>query len=271
MAREEANTIYWRCVKVTECNGSAKTSFVDLASIPINSEVEVTLMKTHLHASDQAEIVVKEKMDEMKRRARSEPNEPPAMIVQEVTSTIRDEEVLVRLRERQTLMRGINRWQNSERPQNPQTLGDVQIREPYTLTKSGERFLQLDIEVTDGNKILMFYTEPDLRRLCDSESDFMDGTFSTAPRLFYQLYSIHGVVGPYVYPLIYCLTTRKSQATYTAILTHLRDHATRLGLNFSPRRITCDFEAAAINAVRDVLPECEISGYLCFADLCMTY
>lgn len=256
------NTLNWRCIKSSICNGTAKTDFYDLNTIPVNTRVQVTIMKPHLHDQDQEEIEVMETRNEIRRRARSEPNENPANIIREATSFIQNEEVLVRLPERQTLMRGINRWQNSQRPTNPNTLEEIRIVEPYNLTNQGEVFLQLDTDMGDNNKLLIFYTETNLTNLCSGRQWFMDGTFKTAPRLFFQLYTIHGVVGPYVYPLIFCLTSRKSQETYVAILTHIKEHAERLGLNldYSQIRITCDFEQAAINAVRIVFPGCIIAG-----------
>lgn len=73
---------------------------------------------------------------------------------------------------------------------------------------------------------------------------------------------MHGIVGPYVYPLIYCLTTRKSEETYVAILQHLKDQATRFGMNLAPRKIICDFERATMNAIQEIFPEALVIGCL---------
>lgn len=83
-----------------------------------------------------------------------------------------------------------------------------------------------------------------------------------APKLFHQLYTVHGMVGNYVYPLVYCLSTRKNQATYEMIFRRLKDHATELSLNLEPTRVTCDFELAAINAIKIVLPNTQVGGCL---------
>lgn len=179
-------TINWRCVK-GPCVGTAKTIYLDLETVAVGTEVDVILRKEHLHEPDFAEVEIRERVNTMKDIAERDPNVNPSMIVQEVTNEITDEEVLQRLPERQTLLRGINRAQNRNRPANPLSLNDLNFRSPYTETLNGERFLQYDTELADGNRVVIFYTIDDLRRLCSSESIFMDGTFKTVPSLFYQV------------------------------------------------------------------------------------
>ena len=48
-----------------------------------------------------------------------------------------------------------------------------------------------------------------------SPSWFMDGTFKTAPELFFQLYTIHSCTANRVLPCVYALLPNKQQATYT--------------------------------------------------------
>lgn len=94
-------TINWRCVKTALCSGSAKTGFLDLDNVPVNTTIPVTLMKRHLHDPDEAGVIVEETVNEIKRRARLQPNGAPSSIIQEVTNEIESEEVLMRLPERQ--------------------------------------------------------------------------------------------------------------------------------------------------------------------------
>lgn len=108
----------------------------------------------------------------------------------------------------------------------------------------------------------MFYTIQALQYLINSSDIWIDGTFKTCPKLFHQLYVIHGTVLGHVFPLIYCLTTRRTEATYRTILQHLVDHAREIGFTLNPARVHCDFELAAINAVEHVLPNATIAGCL---------
>lgn len=72
------------------------------------------------------------------------------------------------------------------------------------------------------------------------------------------MWTLHGLVFNHVFPLVYCLTTRKTQITYTTIFSHLSAHATELGLVLNPSRLVCDFELAVINSVSEVLPDTQI-------------
>lgn len=126
--------INWRCIKQAMCVGTAKTSYVDLNSTPINSTISVTTMKDHLHDADSAEVAVKETINEIRLRARQHPNDVPSRIIQGVTNPIENEEVLIRLPERQNVARIVNRAQNSTRPRNPITLDEFRIEPPYNLS-----------------------------------------------------------------------------------------------------------------------------------------
>lgn len=185
LSRPEANTINWKCVQT--CCGTAKTEYFDLKTVPINTEVDVTLMKDHTHGRDDVAIEVREVVTEIKRRERSQPNSSPAEIIRDVTSTVERNEVLQRLPERQTIMRSLHRAQNIRRPAIPRTLDEVLINGPYALMMNAQQFLQHDIYLADGNRLVIFYSIDDLRRLCLSDAIYLDGTFKTAPRLFYQV------------------------------------------------------------------------------------
>ena len=88
-----------------------------------------------------------------------------------------------------------------------------------------------------------------------------DGTFSTAPRQFMQLYSIHGLVGGVVYPLVFTFMTRRTQAIYNALLMQLvAISATRFNIDLAPHRVSTDFEKAAINAFKEVFPNVVVTA-----------
>ena len=78
----------------------------------------------------------------------------------------------------------------------------------------------------------------------------MDGTFQTAPSLFAQIYTIHSEVNGQYFPLVISLLPDKQEITYRRMLTKLQVEAGNLNLAFAPQVVHCDFEMAAINAVR---------------------
>lgn len=68
-----------------------------------------------------------------------------------------------------------------------------------------------------------------------------DGTFATVPTLFYQLYTIHGIVRDFTFPLVYLLSTRNHEEFYRQILSHLKAHATDISCDLTPQFISSDF------------------------------
>ena len=63
-------------------------------------------------------------------------------------------------------------------------------------------------------------------------------------------------------PCVYCLTTKKDEHVYIKILRHLLAARQQLGIALDPRRLTCDFELATINAFKRVFPLIHIAGCL---------
>lgn len=159
------------------------------------------------------------------------------------------------LPERNHIIRNIHRQQSKHRPSNVNSLENLVIQSPYDRTKNGDIFLQHDSGMDEnGDRYILFYTRENLKKLCGSRIILCDGTFKTVPSMFFQLYSIHAVFMGYTFPLIYCLSTRKTQNFYTQMMGRIRDHASELNLNFNPQIIMSDFELAFINAARDIFP-----------------
>lgn len=264
---KDKTTTYWRCVKRDVCGATLVTEFYDKRrneNLAENSEIAVIKLgrKPHTHEIESEQVIADDIVRGIKRRATAHPNEPPLQILQEELQNVRSTEVLVRLPERRTLFRQINRVQNRQRPVNPRSLEELIFREPYTKTLDSKQFLQYDSGPEDQNRIVLFYVEEGLIKLCASRSIDADGTFKVVPQMFGQMYTMHGEVGGHVFPLVYCLTVRRTQETYDRIFQHLKQHATRLGQQLQPDRFVVDFELAAINSVRAVFPEAVIQGCL---------
>ena len=112
-------------------------------------------------------------------------------------------------------LRSINqiRQQALETMPKPKNLESVdEIPEPLKLTHSGDTFLYFDSGKSDS-RVLVFATLPALDLLSQSEICHCDGTFSVAPIVFYQVYTIHGVIENAVIPLVYALLPNKTQDT----------------------------------------------------------
>ena len=87
-----------------------------------------------------------------------------------------------------------------------------------------------------------------------------DGTFRTAPRLFYQSYSIHVWDEFSMKPTVYAALPNKSFETYDSLLTQLIVYAQHNGVSLAPTSILIDFEMAAYKAFSKNFPLASIKG-----------
>jgi hypothetical protein len=113
-----------------------------------------------------------------------------------------------------SMKRTVQRTRNRDNavPPNPKTLEELTIPAEYRQTSSGDLFLQYDSGATN-NRILVFSTTRKINFLKECEDWYVDGTFSSAPQLFLQLYTIHGLKYGHVIPVIYGLPPNKAEST----------------------------------------------------------
>lgn len=75
-------------------------------------------------------------------------------------------------------------------PTAPQSVEELVL--PEEKTNSGEEFVLFDSGSGKKNRIIMFASETTLNFLAKCQTMFMDGTVSSGPMLFDQVYVIHG-------------------------------------------------------------------------------
>ncbi|KFD46766.1 hypothetical protein M513_12347, partial [Trichuris suis] len=110
-------------------------------------------------------------------------------------------------------------------------------------------FLAKDAVVSE-DRILLFTTRTNVDKLAHAPVWIMDGTFKTAPMVFYQIYTIHAPVGSRIFPLVYALMSGKSQALYKRLFEDLVDVAEEYELRLNPQVIMTGLQLAAINATK---------------------
>ena len=93
-----------------------------------------------------------------------------------------------------------------------------QFNQCQTVGPNSTQFLYYDNSHEAEERVIIFSTEDHLHRLATCDTWCMDGTFSVAPRLFHQLYVIHGQIDNVFLPLVYVLLQRKTQTTYEIML-----------------------------------------------------
>ena len=247
---------YWRCTERDKCNARCTTASDDITQVFANGK------EKHTHPPNKPELEAREAVQRIKRRAETHPNEPPAAIIAGEIRHEHGEEVLYNLPERQNLRRAVNRYQNRTRPSNPGNLGELEVRAPYTQTLKGEKILFYHSGRGNEDTVLIFTTKDILKKLCDSSTIFSDGTFQTAPDMFLQLFTVHGIYRQHLFPFVYALTVNKSEATYDILFGALKSLAQDEGLTLHPSTAMSDFELANMNAVRTHFPGVIVKGCL---------
>ncbi|QQP40663.1 Uncharacterized protein FKW44_014788, partial [Caligus rogercresseyi] len=113
-----------------------------------------------------------------------------------------------------------------------------------------------------NDRILMFTTASNLDLLRTSERWCGDGTFKAAPKLWTQLYTIHGLKNGYTVPCVFALLPDKRKETYTRLFTQVKAWLDATGVQWEFNSFLSDYEKGAYLAVVDVFPGVDKDG--CF-------
>lgn len=122
-----------------------------------------------------------------------------------------------------------------------------------------EPFLFYDNK-NNNNRIIIFSSKTCREMLSETKIIYMDGTFSTCPSEFYQVYIIHASINNLIIPVMYALLQRKNKDTYIELLSAIRDQFLSLSI------ISIDFEQSVIQAIKEVFHD-EVSVQLCYYHL----
>ena len=154
----------------------------------------------------------------------------------------------------------VGRAKREELPRISRTLNDVDINGVWAQTWNNENFL---VHSDNGWGVAIFATEENLRALQRCRDMYIDGTFRTAPKPYYQYVSIHGTFHGRVIPLVSCLLAGKTVGHYRQIIRKLKT-AVRFvtGHALKPKRVVCDFELAIKSAIETELPRTTVCGCL---------
>ena len=115
-------------------------------------------------------------------------------------------------------------------------------------TCMGEEFFRGNVSSDDGGFACLFATETQLNLLKASTDLFMDATFQTVPKQFYQLFTLFVEIDGFIFPTCYVLMTRKTTQMYTAVFTKIKEMLP----DFLPHSVQADFEDASVNAFKSV-------------------
>ena len=183
---------YWRCKRQSQCSARAITD-CDGATLSIRRHS----LEDHSHAPNREEVEALRLVTGIKRKAAEHPEAPPVQIMRSLQNV--PSSVLGELPDRENIRKCIQRERLKNMPPNPQNIQDLhEIPTQFRKTIVGETFL-LYYSYENENytlrcgRILIFSTSENLRALFRSRIWFVDGTFKTAPTIFFSIIRYYGL------------------------------------------------------------------------------
>ena len=232
----------WECTnrEALACRGAIST---DLA----NTEVVSSIPHTHERVTGRVEAV--SAVSAMKENIPMNRGCPGKILADTLHAC--STEARAAMGNTDSLKRKIRCLKHKNRPKEPTSLRDLQLTQDWTTT---DKTVPLPFLIHDsGNdspcRMLVFATEIGLRHLCRSDTWYMDGTFSSAPRIFEQLYVIPAPLGETAVTCVYAFLTSKSQETYEELFGAVVRKCEDLGFSPNPSKVICDFEQSVIRAI----------------------
>lgn len=141
----------------------------------------------HTHTLDARDVEVKARLDKAKKDAGSG-GKPTRKLYSEALDKASDE-VLVHMPNQNAFSKQIRSKRTGDHPKAPKDLSELVLNDVKNST--GENFLLYDSgQLKD--RIIMLGTAKALQFMSTCDLLYMDGTVSSGPMLFDQLYTIHG-------------------------------------------------------------------------------
>lgn len=178
--------LIWVSQQCSKCKGRVWTAGYEGPMVKVVQE--------HNHAAQAARPEALQIVQDIKNAATTS-NERPHQIVTTTVNEVHGN-VVVLLPRKDSIKRTIRMFRNNNNvPALPNHVGDLIIPDNYKkiiIDSIAQPFLMYDSqqELLPG-RMLIFSTRSNLDLLVRSQEWFSDGTFSTSPRLFQQLYTIH--------------------------------------------------------------------------------
>ncbi|CAF4286796.1 unnamed protein product, partial [Rotaria sordida] len=126
-----------------------------------------------------------------------------------------------------------------------------EISTAYQQTLSNKRFLLMDYYLKRAKeRVVIFSSDQQLNLLFSSDVIFIDGTFSTAPENFDQVFLIHIQQFNQGLLVVFGLLPNRRTTTYMDLFKRLKEEAIAINKVFEPKQVVSDFESALVSAVR---------------------
>ncbi|CAF3502099.1 unnamed protein product [Rotaria sp. Silwood2] len=175
-------TKYYRCEN-RDCTATAHT---DLNNVLL----KVNANHSHVIEPEKKEIRIFKQV--VKERATKESTPIPKIYEEESAKMILKFSTIAILPSQREMSSSLNKARRLETPPIP----DSQIFDiPYLYTRTikNEEFLCVDKFIKRKTRILLFASNEQLKLLFQNSIVLMDGTFSTCPKIFDQVFTIHSI------------------------------------------------------------------------------
>lgn len=166
-----------------------------------NSNIITELVDTHNHEPVDEKVLNRNILsNKLKRKAKDDPNEKPMKLIHKElrkgdVETVTNQDITC-------IRKNIYHIRRQVFPKLPKNIQELHIALDSFNQKTNkeEEFLLVN---NREQHIIMFSCKTNLNFLCDLDTIYVDGTFSYCPRLFLQLFTLHGLKGDHYIPLVF--------------------------------------------------------------------
>uniref|UniRef100_A0A0P4VQ93 MULE transposase domain-containing protein n=1 Tax=Scylla olivacea TaxID=85551 RepID=A0A0P4VQ93_SCYOL len=235
--------ISWRCTN-KKCKGRLRTDNTVTAIVPVDLE--------HNHEKEERKLERQQLRAQVKRKATDDMTARPSKLIRTELHTFPENEL--ESGDLRSIAQSLYRERRKAYPVLPKTREEVHraLNSMNTTTTKGEDFI-LENNPYSGMVIISCITN--LAFLANNaEEIFVDGTFKSCPKFFYQLYTIHGLCKGHYIPLVYALLPGQSEDIYRKLWKCLNDICNSKNMQLEPSVIHVDFEFAMLTVLRERFP-----------------
>ena len=239
------DTSYWKCSEFRKgCRARIRTVDRQL----------ITPTPDHTHPVHHAETTVHVSKQNLKRKA-SGGDQPTKYLVSEAVGGLGYESRAKLGCQLSSLNRMVQRSRKAanRHPSNPRDLETLSIPANYILSTDNEPMMLWDSGWDERTRRSFLWGTPkNADHMVDAEHWVVDGTFKSAPNLFHQLFTVHGLFPDgWHLPLFYGLLPGKTTTLYRNLFEEIDTWASG---GYQPQSILMDYELAIHNAVASVWP-----------------
>ena len=240
--KDQEGNEYWRCT-ISGCKARLTTS---------NDSELMECISSHTHGDTVQNESVQTLRTACKRKATETVGERPSKVIK--TCLKQHGESDVTSSDVNNVRAAMYRERRKHCGVLPRNVDDTTLKQLPMLTSRREDFL-CRCETTDnGGEFVVFTTRTNLETLCNADVITMGGTFRVCPKFFHCPWLCEWTL----YPLVHCLLSNKSTATYVHMLNTVQANCAVMNFYFAPRNVVIDFESSMLSAIWSVLPKASV-------------